>query len=386
MSDIFLSYKSDDRPRAKIIAEALEKHGYSVWWDRVIPIGKNYDDVIEEELGASKCVVVLWSKESVKSKWVKTEALEGDSRGILVPVLIEEVTLPLAFKRIEAAKLMDWDGTSDHEEFDLLLNSVAGILGRPQAENKKSPEKKKRLQKEEGGETFINSIGMKFTRIPAGEFLMGEKSGFFDILLYGKNIEPIHKVTVNKPFYFGIYPVTQREWKADMGNNPSHFKGDDLPVDSVSWNGVQDFIKRLNEKEETDKYRLPSEAEWEYAARAGTSTPYSFGDNKSELSDYAWYGDMVGGKTHNVGQKKPNPWGLFDIHGNVWEWVQDRWHRNYEGAPTDGSAWETGEESSLVLRGGSWSSDALFCRSAARLWRNSGAREKDVSFRLLRIL
>ncbi|NJD54212.1 MAG: TIR domain-containing protein [Candidatus Methanoperedens sp.] len=137
MSDIFLSYKSEERTKARIIAEALERHGYSVWWDRIIPIGQNYDDVIEEELDASKCLVVLWSKESVKSKWVKTEAGEGDRRGILVPILIEEVTPPLAFRRIEAAKLMDWDGTSDdHEEFNLLLDSIARILGRFPAQKK----------------------------------------------------------------------------------------------------------------------------------------------------------------------------------------------------------------------------------------------------------
>lgn len=128
MSDIFLSYKSEDKAKAQTIAKALEQKGYSVWWDRIIPIGRTFDEIIEKELDASKCVVVLWSEKSVKSKWVITEAGEGDSRGILVPILIEEVKPPLAFRRIEAAKLMDWDGTSDHEEFDLLLDSIAGIL------------------------------------------------------------------------------------------------------------------------------------------------------------------------------------------------------------------------------------------------------------------
>lgn len=129
MSDIFLSYKSEDRPKARIIAKALEHHGYSVWWDRVIPIGQSYDDVIEEELDASRCEVVLWSKKSVKSNWVKDEAQEGYNRGILFPVFIEEVTPPLHFRRMQAAKLMDWDGTSDNEEFDLLLVCIEKILG-----------------------------------------------------------------------------------------------------------------------------------------------------------------------------------------------------------------------------------------------------------------
>jgi formylglycine-generating enzyme required for sulfatase activity len=122
--------------------------------------------------------------------------------------------------------------------------------------------------------------------------------------------------------------------------SPSVFKGDNLPVVSVSWDDVQQFIKKLNEKEGTNKYRLPSEAEWEYAAHAGTTTRYSFGDDESMLVDYAWYDANSGNKTHEVGQKKPNPWGLYDIYGNVWEWVQDKYHDSYNGAPIDGSAWE----------------------------------------------
>jgi len=130
MSDIFLSYKSEDRAKAQIIAKALESHRYSVWWDKVIPPGRTFDEVIEEELDAAKCMVVLWSKESVKSEWVRTEASEGKRRKILIPVLIEDVTLPLAFRLIEAAKLIDWDGTLPNPEFDLLLGSVSRMLGK----------------------------------------------------------------------------------------------------------------------------------------------------------------------------------------------------------------------------------------------------------------
>jgi len=129
MSDIFLSYKSEDQAKAQIIAEALERNGYSVWWDRVIPPGRTFDEVIEEELDAAKCMVVLWSEESVKSEWVRTEVSEGKRRKILIPVLIEDVTPPLAFRLIEAAKLIDWDGTVPNPEFDLLLGSVSRMLG-----------------------------------------------------------------------------------------------------------------------------------------------------------------------------------------------------------------------------------------------------------------
>ncbi len=173
------------------------------------------------------------------------------------------------------------------------------------------------MEEEKIPKTYTNTIRMKFALIPAGEFMMGSEE-------YDEE-KPVHKVTINKPFYLGIYPVTQREWEAVMGNSPSNFKGDDLPVEHVSWDDVQEFIKKLNEKEGTDKYRLPSEAEWEYAARAGTTTRYSFGDDKSKLSDYAWYSTEMpfwhSSKTPEVGQKKPNPWGLCDMPGNVYEWV-----------------------------------------------------------------
>lgn len=136
MSDIFLSYKTEDRQRAKIIAKAIEQYRYSVWWDRIIPPGRSFDKVIEEELDAAKCVVVLWSKDSVMSDWVKEEADEGLRRKILIPVLIDDVKIPLGFRRKQAANLINWNGTSDHEEFDLLLSSIEEIVGQPLAQKK----------------------------------------------------------------------------------------------------------------------------------------------------------------------------------------------------------------------------------------------------------
>ena len=222
-----------------------------------------------------------------------------------------------------------------------------------------------------------NTIDMKFVRIEEGEFMMGSDG-------YG-SVQPVHKVKISKPFYLGTYPVTQREWKAVMGENPSAFKGNDLPVERVSWNDVQEFIKKLNQKEGADMYRLPSEAEWEYACRAGTTTWYSFGDDESKLGDYAWYDSNSGRKTHPVGQKMPNPWGLYGMHGNVWEWVQDLYHSNCNGAPTDGSAWESGSGSGRVSRGGGWYLDARRCLSA---YRGGGGdtvtRYDGLGFRLLR--
>jgi len=390
--EIFLSYSSSNRKKAQLFAEALKVQGYSVWWDRKIPPGEKFDTFIQKKLNQAKCVIVLWSEDSVDSDWVKEEASDGENRDILIPALIDDILPPFGFRRIQAAKLVDWDGVSSHQEFGILLESVAGKLGQ-----KSVTEKPKKQKAKVEPETITNSIGMQFKLIPAGEFMMGSEESDWS--------KPVHTIT----FYFGIFPVTQREWKAVMGDNPSHFKGDDLPVERVSWNEVQDFIKKLNEKEGTNKYRLPSEAEWEYAARAGTTTQYSFGDDESELGEYAWYvensgsrspkkGDYFGydkddwfenkwnGKTHPVGQKKSNPWGLYDMHGNVWEWVQDEWHDSYEGAPTDGSAWEDGSGAVRVFRGGGWSCNAGDCRSAVRSHAGPGARVLDLGFRLLKEL
>lgn len=211
--------------------------------------------------------------------------------------------------------------------------------------------------------TITNSIGIDFILIPAGEFDMGSPMGE----KYRDPSEgPVHRVKLTSAFYMGKYEVTQKQWREVMGNSPSHFKGDDLPVEQVSWENIQEFIKKLNEKESTAKYRLPSEAEWEYAARAGTNTTYSFGNNESELEYYGWYVDNSNGTTHPVGMKNPNPWGLYDMHGNVWELVQDKFHFNYIGAPVDGSAWETGNDGNRVSRGGVWRRGAGSSRSAVR--------------------
>ncbi|MCK4938571.1 MAG: formylglycine-generating enzyme family protein [Methanosarcinales archaeon] len=228
--------------------------------------------------------------------------------------------------------------------------------------------------------TLTNSIGMEFVLIPYGEFEMGT----LPHKDWDPNQGPIHNVIIPYAFYINKYEVSQEQWREIMGNNPSYFMGDDLPVEQVSWNDVQEFIRKLNEKEGTNKYRLPSEAEWEYAARAGTTTLFSFSDEKSELSAHAWYAGNSGRKTHPVGTKDPNPWGLYDIHGNVWEWVQDGWHYDYTNAPADGSVWTGGVENQHVYRGGSWEFEAYVCMSAVR-WsgREADSTSNSIGFRLL---
>ena len=205
-----------------------------------------------------------------------------------------------------------------------------------------------------------DSIGMKFKLIPAGTFTMGDASG--------EDEETPHEVTLTKPFKMGVHEVTQAQYEQVMGVNPSRFKGADNPVENVSWDDAVEFCRRLSElpaeKAAGNVYRLPTEAEWEYACRAGTTTKYSFGDDESELGDYAWYGVNSDQKTHPVGSKKPNAWGLYDMHGNVWEWCQD-WEEDYpSGSVTDPSGATSG--SFRVFRGGRWGHPAVNCRSATR--------------------
>ena len=204
--------------------------------------------------------------------------------------------------------------------------------------------------------TRANSIGMEFVLIPAGSFTApGE---------HNKGKATPAKMIITKPFYLGKYPVTQEQWEAVMGNNPSFFKGRNNPVENISWNEAQEFIKRLNAREGHARYRLPTEAEWELAARGGTSGAYFFGETEDSLGDYAWFRGNTKVTTYPVGQKKPNPYGLYDIYGNVWEWVHD-W---YADLPDKELADYSGPASGVyrARRGCSWSDVALLCRSGFR--------------------
>ena len=198
---------------------------------------------------------------------------------------------------------------------------------------------------------------------------------------------PSHSVKIKRSFYLQTTPVTQGQWQRLMGDNPSFFKdgGENCPVEQVSWEDAQQFIKKLNKREKTKEYRFPSEAEWEYACRAGSEAEFSFGDDVERLDDYAWYGKNSDKKTHPVGQKKPNAWGLYDMHGTVWEWVEDDYHWDYTGAPNDGRAWiDNPRGSDRVIRGGGWNGDAGRCLSATRGIKRPGDHSSNVGFRLSR--
>ena len=218
---------------------------------------------------------------------------------------------------------------------------------------------------------------MVLVRIPAGEFDMGTESTDYSDLELSR---PVHRVSV-PTFYIGKYEVTQEQWRAVMGSDPSSFAGDDNPVEQVSWDDAKAFCAALADRTGY-AIRLPSEAEWEYACRAGTTTEYYFGDDESQLDDYGWYSGNSGSETHPVGQKTPNALGLYDMYGNLWEWCEDWSHDNYEGAPADGSAWLSPAGSVRVLRGGSWYHYARHCRSAHRDRGGSDSRYDHVGFRV----
>ncbi len=235
----------------------------------------------------------------------------------------------------------------------------------------------------------VEQIRIEMVKVPVGSFLMGDDEA-----------GPIHRVSITKPYCISKEPVAQAFYRAVMNDNPSHFKGDSNPVENISWFDAVRFCNALSEKmnmqpaykikaekvewvEGTSGFRLPKEAEWEHAARGGTTTArFACGDLESGLEMMGWYDENSGEQTHPVGQKKPNVWGLFDMHGNVWEWTWD-WYGEYpSGSVNDPLG--AGRGSYRVLRGGGWRDDAQICRSANRIINSPFNRSSILGFRLSR--
>jgi formylglycine-generating enzyme required for sulfatase activity len=261
-----------------------------------------------------------------------------------------------------------------------------------------------------------NEIGMEFVPINPGEFMMGCSVGDIDC---NSDERPIHHVQITKPFQIGKFEVTQAQWMSEMGSNPSTMKGDDRPVETINKDEAHQFINKLNAQNDGFRYRLPTEAEWEYAARAGSTTPYT-----GPLDEIAWYSGNSEDETHPVGKKKPNAWGLYDMEGNVKEWVEDSYSANYysnspaadptgpqgggrggrgggfggRGGPRGrfggpggfggraGGRGGAGRGGGLpIMRGGGWDNPAYFLRVSARYsYYGSTLRVSDVGFRVVR--
>jgi formylglycine-generating enzyme required for sulfatase activity len=516
MADIFISYAREDVATAQALAAALEDLGWSVFWDRRIPAGRRFDEFIAEQLEAARCVLVLWSKVSITSAWVKEEAADGRDRGILVPARLTDVMAPLGFRAIQAADLIGWRGDGAYPGFTQLTEDIAGLAGPPpkrlaeeeaarrraeeaEAKGKAEAEARRKSEQEEaqrqraeaeaeerrkaqeerqraeaearrkaeaaegkpaeaeanagqpaswllrglaGVAVLVVIAGVALWQadqeepkplpgerpranepapapqppakptaataaagkpfqdcdvcpvmvpLPEGSFLMGSPKSEA-----GRDDDegPQHRVTIGRPFALGKHEVTFAEWDACVrASGCDGYRPDDAgwgrgkrPVIKVSWRDAQAYVAWLA-KTTGKAYRLPSEAEWEYAARAGTTTRYSFGDELTEK--HANFGGHMG-KTTEVGAYPANPWGLHDMHGNVWEWVADVWHDSYQGAPADGSAWTDGEGTNSsrnrVGRGGSWSDYPGILRSASRGRGGPVIGSNDLGFRVARTL
>jgi formylglycine-generating enzyme required for sulfatase activity len=390
LADIFLSYAREDLTQARVLANALEKRGWSVFWDRThLLAGQDVDEAIELEIEQAGCMIVAWSKASKKSDWVRGEADIAKKLKRLVPIRFEVVDPPIAFRILHTDDLINWNGDADNEDFKKLLRSVTRLVGtatntvqNPTDQTKSSspatPSKSATTRTKTSVESSPAYIEPEMVEIHAGQFQMG--GDFHD------SVKHVHTVTFEKSFFMAKNVVTFEEYDLFAKANKRKFPDDNTwgraqrPVINVSWEDAEEYASWLSQL--TGKsYRLPSEAEWEYAARANTTTEY-YWDGLGEAKDYAWYVDNSDLKTHPVCEKRPNAFGLYDMSGNVWEWVEDCWHDNYQNAPIDGSAWDLEGCNYRVLHGGSWYHLRDKLRSAHRYRFELGHRGSDIGFRL----
>ncbi|MFY7931729.1 MAG: SUMF1/EgtB/PvdO family nonheme iron enzyme [Microcystis aeruginosa] len=429
---IFLAHASEDKPAVLALYDRLKQAGYKPWLDKkdLIP-GQNWRDEIPKAIKASQIFLACLSGKSAnKQGYIQRELrIALDTLGemlpgtiFFIPMRLEECEIPDLRLAEVGLNLRDIHRLDYWEEdgFEQLERAITYQFN-PEPEEPKKPVivtpplsvfnfeivrvnakgeqiKKESKQSQYFSEDLGNGITLEMVAIPGGTFLMGTEDEEIEKLVKKFNWEgfrrerPQHEVTV-PPFFMGKYPITQAQWKAiasrtdlkvkqDLDFNPAYFKdrpdSDRRPVEQVNWYDAIEFCARLS-KLTVREYRLPSEAEWEYACRAGTTTPFYFGETiTGELANYRsseTYADEYKGEyrqqTTPVGQFPPNAFGLYDMHGNVWEWCADTWHDNYDGAPTDGSAWiENGDDNRSPPRGCSWFSLPDFCRSAFRYFLN----------------
>jgi formylglycine-generating enzyme required for sulfatase activity len=397
--DVFLCHNSEDKPQVIEIAEQLKLCGLKPWLDKwELRPGHSWQDVLEENIEQINAAAVFvgknglgpWQRREINAFLRKFVSRECPVIPILLPDAPKEPKLPTFLEEIMWVDFR----TSDPEPISQL---IWGITGKKSDQQINFKAQTNPVAPTVITEIFPKGILLEMVKIPAGSFLMGTEEA--EVIRLCKEYEtdwfkcemPQHRVNL-KEFYLGKYPVTQEQYQAIMGTNPSDFKDNsENPVENVSWDDVQEFCQKLNEKT-GKKYRLPSEAEWEYACRAGTKTAFYFGETIS--TDQANYdGNYTFGKgkkgvyrekTTPVGSFPANKFALYDMHGNVWEWCEDVWHENYENAPMDGSSWNNNHSQSplRLLRGGSWNNFPKDCRSANRVGNNADNCYDDIGFRL----
>jgi formylglycine-generating enzyme required for sulfatase activity len=404
--DVFLCHNSADKPQVKKIAEQLQQYDLKPWLDIwELPPGRSWQRLLEKQIEQISSAAVFVGEDGF-GPWQQQELYAFLSEFVSRDCPVIPILLPNAPTKPELPVFLRQFTWVDFRisDPDPMYQLRWGITGKkppkntspsPSPQVSQSPIISIPQSSQSFTETLSGNIKLEMVKIPAGSFLMGTEEA--EVIRLNKEYEterykremPQHRVNLQE-FYLGKYPITQEQYQAVMGNNSLYFENNPLyfennpknPVESVSWNDAQEFCQKLSDKT-GKKYRLPSEAEWEYACRAGTQTRYYFGDDEKQLGEYAWYIENSGGKTHPVEQKKPNDWGLYDMSGNVWEWCEDGWHDNYENSPKDGTAWNDNhsQTKTRIIRGGSWCYSPRSCRSAYRF--NYGNRDYSNGFRVV---
>jgi formylglycine-generating enzyme required for sulfatase activity len=387
MSKVFISYARDGSYGENLAAEIQQQllaAGFAVFRDVIgLKPGDVWYRTLEFELETSDVMVLVVSEKVRTSKWVHNEVSMAEEIGIpVIPVLAEKVRYPLWLRHLQ---MLDFCGAVD---WSLLLGALGHHVGGGAVGVREKPVWASAAGDDQYGryaDLVVKGITQKFRWIEPGTFWMGSPESEPG----RSNNEARHQVTLTKGYWLGDTACTQALWKIVMGSNPSGFQDDvNNPVEKVSWNDTQEFLKMLNSEIFNLQARLPTEAEWEYACRASNIAPFSFGENiTSEQANYCgtnpyWTGEkgVYRQKTVPVKSLPANPWGLYEIHGNVWEWCQD-WYGNYpQELVTDPTGLELGV--GRIIRGGSWYNHGRLVRSAYRAGRNSTNRDKGIGFRL----
>jgi len=423
VADIFISYKRENRDQAERFARYFGEKGFSVWWDDDINAREAFDKIIEREIEAATSVVVLWSPLSVVSEWVRNEAHYGHDRGKLVPVMIERCDVPLAFRLTQTVDLCGWQGDAENRQWRKLLTWIADLKAGAGATPGKAQSNPFRAALDQfatgepivdgalvnaatpAGTLFRDDAAAPVMRIlPAGDFLLGGSPADPERM----SVEtPQKRISLGRPFAMSVYPVLQGEY-ARFGPAPPQAAAEksaksgwlskrkeaepapaalqpECAANKISYGDAVAFARELS-KAVSAQYRLPSEAEWEYACRAGSSARYHWGDEiDSSRALYRFEGAAHSGPGA-PGRFAPNSFGLYDMHGNVREWTEDLWHETHDLVPLDGRPAIDGYSAMRVTRGGGWSDPASMLRSSARGRATETIRADVIGFRIVRVL
>ncbi len=383
---VFISYAREDYETAKRLYDDLKRAGAEPWLDDedLLP-GQNWKLTIKKAIKNSSHCLVLLSSDSVSKKGYMQKELklametldeipEGDI--FVIPVRVDDC-------KVKNERLRELHWVDLFRSYEKSLEKIQRVFGVEEKNfNKEARGGGERSTRPDRDVNPSGKSGCELVRIPGGVFMMGspeDEEGRYDAE------GPLHEVHVPE-FYIGRYPVTNEEYGRFLDANPDapvpghwadrQFNQPGQPVVGVSWKDAKRYAAWVG-------LCLPSEAQWEYACRAGTDTRYYTGDAEADLDRAGWYGDNSGRRLHPVGIKEANAFGLYDMHGNVWEWVEDDWHENYQKAPDNGSVWvDNPRGPERVLRGGGWNDSARRCRTALRGRGAPGARFRNVGFRL----